>query len=159
MDKKAGNVRNQDINPCIEESDASQKCLNAYNYDKSMCSAYFQRYKSCRKYWAEITLMMSLFFSDWTKVFQSHRRHDACMGNRPWHAQHHAAEEKRRREARHAHRCREAGDARHRRGQTILRVSRVTLSHWEDILLMPRTDLSSGSGRVGVTIWNGSFLK
>ncbi|XP_078137008.1 coiled-coil-helix-coiled-coil-helix domain-containing protein 7 isoform X2 [Sander vitreus] len=51
MDKKAGNVRNQDINPCIEESDASQKCLNAYNYDKSMCSAYFQRYKSCRKYW------------------------------------------------------------------------------------------------------------
>ncbi|XP_030635706.1 coiled-coil-helix-coiled-coil-helix domain-containing protein 7 isoform X2 [Chanos chanos] len=47
----ARKVRNEDINPCIEESDGSQKCLNMYNYDKSMCSAYFQRYKNCRKYW------------------------------------------------------------------------------------------------------------
>uniref|UniRef100_A0A3Q1D775 Coiled-coil-helix-coiled-coil-helix domain-containing protein 7 n=1 Tax=Amphiprion ocellaris TaxID=80972 RepID=A0A3Q1D775_AMPOC len=62
MDKKARRVRNEDINPCIEfvsasifqESDASQKCLDAYNYDKSMCSAYFQRYKNCRKYWHTI---------------------------------------------------------------------------------------------------------
>uniref|UniRef100_A0AAX7T3U7 Coiled-coil-helix-coiled-coil-helix domain-containing protein 7 n=1 Tax=Astatotilapia calliptera TaxID=8154 RepID=A0AAX7T3U7_ASTCA len=51
MDQNARKVRNQDINPCIEESDDSQKCLNAYNYDKSMCSTYFQRYKNCRKYW------------------------------------------------------------------------------------------------------------
>lgn len=56
MDKNARKVRNQDINPCIEESDASQKCLNAYNYDKSMCSAYFQNYKNCRKYWHNIML-------------------------------------------------------------------------------------------------------
>lgn len=35
----------------FQEGDASQKCLSAYNYDKSMCSAYFQRYKNCRKYW------------------------------------------------------------------------------------------------------------
>ncbi|KAI7814567.1 coiled-coil-helix-coiled-coil-helix domain-containing protein 7 [Triplophysa rosa] len=44
-------VRNVDRNPCIEESDGSQKCLDAYNYDKNMCSAYFLRYKNCRKYW------------------------------------------------------------------------------------------------------------
>ncbi|XP_063340593.1 coiled-coil-helix-coiled-coil-helix domain-containing protein 7 isoform X1 [Pelmatolapia mariae] len=54
MDQNARKVRNQDINPCIEESDDSQKCLNAYNYDKSMCSTYFQRYKNCRKYWHNI---------------------------------------------------------------------------------------------------------
>ncbi|XP_006805214.1 coiled-coil-helix-coiled-coil-helix domain-containing protein 7 [Neolamprologus brichardi] len=54
MDQNARKVRNQDINPCIEESDDSQKCLNAYNYDKSMCSTYFQRYKNCRKYWHDI---------------------------------------------------------------------------------------------------------
>ncbi|XP_049912449.1 coiled-coil-helix-coiled-coil-helix domain-containing protein 7 isoform X7 [Epinephelus moara] len=51
MDKNARKVRSQDVNPCIDESDASQKCLDASNYDKSMCSAYFQRYKNCRKYW------------------------------------------------------------------------------------------------------------
>ncbi|XP_075942777.1 coiled-coil-helix-coiled-coil-helix domain-containing protein 7 [Anarhichas minor] len=54
MDKTVRKVRNQDSNPCIEESDASQKCLGAYNYDSRMCSAYFQRYKSCRKYWHSI---------------------------------------------------------------------------------------------------------
>ncbi|XP_061569582.1 coiled-coil-helix-coiled-coil-helix domain-containing protein 7-like [Cololabis saira] len=35
----------------VTESDASQKCLDINNYDKSMCSMYFQRYKNCRKYW------------------------------------------------------------------------------------------------------------
>ncbi|XP_043099322.1 coiled-coil-helix-coiled-coil-helix domain-containing protein 7 [Puntigrus tetrazona] len=49
-------VRNVDINPCIEESDGSQKCLDAYNYDKSMCYAYFTRYKNCRKYWHGVML-------------------------------------------------------------------------------------------------------
>ncbi|XP_003976566.1 coiled-coil-helix-coiled-coil-helix domain-containing protein 7 [Takifugu rubripes] len=56
MDRNVPRVRNQDRNPCIEESDASQKCLDAYNYDKSMCSEYFQQYKSCRKYWHTIML-------------------------------------------------------------------------------------------------------
>ncbi|XP_061569304.1 coiled-coil-helix-coiled-coil-helix domain-containing protein 7 [Cololabis saira] len=51
MDKNTRKVRNQDSNPCIQESDASQKCLDINNYDKSMCSMYFQRYKNCRKYW------------------------------------------------------------------------------------------------------------
>ncbi|KAM6970388.1 coiled-coil-helix-coiled-coil-helix domain-containing protein 7 [Aplochiton taeniatus] len=54
MDKSARRHRNQDSNPCIEESDGSQKCLDVNNYDKSMCSAYFQRYKNCRKYWHNI---------------------------------------------------------------------------------------------------------
>ncbi|XP_029385133.1 coiled-coil-helix-coiled-coil-helix domain-containing protein 7 [Echeneis naucrates] len=54
MAKKESKVRNQDINPCIEESDASHKCLGAFNYDKNMCSAYFQRYKNCRKYWHNV---------------------------------------------------------------------------------------------------------
>ncbi|KAG7219574.1 hypothetical protein INR49_019001 [Caranx melampygus] len=46
MDKNTKKLRNQDINPCIEESDASHRCLDTSNYDKSMCSAYFQRYKN-----------------------------------------------------------------------------------------------------------------
>uniref|UniRef100_A0A3Q2E7R8 Coiled-coil-helix-coiled-coil-helix domain-containing protein 7 n=1 Tax=Cyprinodon variegatus TaxID=28743 RepID=A0A3Q2E7R8_CYPVA len=49
--KMSRKVSNQDINPCLEESDASHRCLDAYNYDRSMCSAYFQRYKNCRKFW------------------------------------------------------------------------------------------------------------
>ncbi|KAM8822679.1 coiled-coil-helix-coiled-coil-helix domain-containing protein 7 isoform 2-T3 [Spinachia spinachia] len=56
MDRTERKVRNQDINPCIEESDASQKCLSAYNYDSRMCSAYFLKYKNCRKYWHGIML-------------------------------------------------------------------------------------------------------
>ncbi|XP_062235371.1 coiled-coil-helix-coiled-coil-helix domain-containing protein 7 [Platichthys flesus] len=51
MEKK---VRNQDINPCIEQSDASRKCLDVNNYDKSKCSAYFKTYKDCRKYWHNV---------------------------------------------------------------------------------------------------------
>ncbi|XP_028824876.1 coiled-coil-helix-coiled-coil-helix domain-containing protein 7 isoform X2 [Denticeps clupeoides] len=51
MSAGATKVRNQDANPCIDESDASQKCLDRNSYDKAMCSAFFQRYKACRKYW------------------------------------------------------------------------------------------------------------
>ncbi|XP_033965150.1 coiled-coil-helix-coiled-coil-helix domain-containing protein 7 isoform X1 [Pseudochaenichthys georgianus] len=55
MDKKnLRKLRNQDNNPCIDESDASQQCLNVNSYDKSMCTNYFLRYKSCRKYWQNI---------------------------------------------------------------------------------------------------------
>ncbi|KAI4806390.1 hypothetical protein KUCAC02_017216 [Chaenocephalus aceratus] len=55
MDKKnVRKLRNQDNNPCIDESDASQQCLNVNSYDKSMCTNYFLRYKSCRKYWQNI---------------------------------------------------------------------------------------------------------
>ncbi|XP_037612443.1 coiled-coil-helix-coiled-coil-helix domain-containing protein 7 [Sebastes umbrosus] len=54
MAKTARKVRNEDFNPCIDESDASQKCSGTY--DPSMCSAYFQRYKNCRKYWHNIMM-------------------------------------------------------------------------------------------------------
>ncbi|XP_061788428.1 coiled-coil-helix-coiled-coil-helix domain-containing protein 7 [Nerophis lumbriciformis] len=56
MDRNSSKIRNQDLNPCIQESNASQKCLDAYNYDKNMCSAYFLSYKNCRKYWHNIML-------------------------------------------------------------------------------------------------------
>ncbi|KAM9839546.1 coiled-coil-helix-coiled-coil-helix domain-containing protein 7 isoform 1-T2 [Aulostomus maculatus] len=51
MDK---NLRKQDINPCLDESTASQKCSETYSQDKTMCLTYFQRYKNCRKYWHNI---------------------------------------------------------------------------------------------------------
>ncbi|KAK5849737.1 hypothetical protein PBY51_014046 [Eleginops maclovinus] len=54
MDKNVRKVRNQDSNPCIDESDASQKCLSLNSYDKSLCYDYFVRYKNCRKYWQNI---------------------------------------------------------------------------------------------------------
>ncbi|XP_037549778.1 coiled-coil-helix-coiled-coil-helix domain-containing protein 7 [Nematolebias whitei] len=56
MDKTTGRARHQDTNPCIEETDASQKCMDTYNYDRSMCSADFQRYKNCRTYWHNIMM-------------------------------------------------------------------------------------------------------
>jgi len=56
MDKNTRKLKNEDINPCLEETNGSQKCLNDNNYDKSMCSAYFLRYKNCRKYWHGIML-------------------------------------------------------------------------------------------------------
>ncbi|XP_029005261.1 coiled-coil-helix-coiled-coil-helix domain-containing protein 7 [Betta splendens] len=56
MARNAQKFRNEDTNPCIDESKNSQKCLDAYNYDKSLCSAYFQRYKNCRKYWHNIMM-------------------------------------------------------------------------------------------------------
>ncbi|KAJ8277654.1 hypothetical protein GJAV_G00078130 [Gymnothorax javanicus] len=56
MTSNARKVRDHDINPCIEESDGSRKCLDANNYNKDMCLAYFHRYKNCRKFWHEIML-------------------------------------------------------------------------------------------------------
>ncbi|XP_063062654.1 coiled-coil-helix-coiled-coil-helix domain-containing protein 7 [Engraulis encrasicolus] len=56
MNTSARKVRDADINPCLEESDGSQKCLNRNNYEKAMCSYYFQRYKDCRKYWHNVMI-------------------------------------------------------------------------------------------------------
>ncbi|TNN61167.1 Coiled-coil-helix-coiled-coil-helix domain-containing protein 7 [Liparis tanakae] len=56
MDKNVRKFRNLDSNPCIEESDGSQKCLVANNYDHSKCTVYFLRYKKCRKYWVHVSL-------------------------------------------------------------------------------------------------------
>ncbi|XP_056128328.1 coiled-coil-helix-coiled-coil-helix domain-containing protein 7 [Rhinichthys klamathensis goyatoka] len=52
----ARKVRDEDSNPCIEESDGSQRCMDAHGYEKSRCSAYFMRYKNCRKYWHTVML-------------------------------------------------------------------------------------------------------
>lgn len=54
MDRNARKLRDQDINPCLEETNASSKCMDYYNYDRNMCSAYFQNYKNCRKYWHNV---------------------------------------------------------------------------------------------------------
>ncbi|KAM7390907.1 hypothetical protein PAMA_008891 [Pampus argenteus] len=62
MDKNARKVQNRDTNPCMEESFDSQKCLDAYNYNKRMCSAYFQRYKKCMKYWVSVFLFVFYFY-------------------------------------------------------------------------------------------------
>ncbi|XP_075684434.1 coiled-coil-helix-coiled-coil-helix domain-containing protein 7 isoform X1 [Rhinoderma darwinii] len=45
------NMRAVDINPCLEESEASSKCLDVNNYQRDMCALYFIRYKQCRKFW------------------------------------------------------------------------------------------------------------
>ncbi|XP_007430282.1 coiled-coil-helix-coiled-coil-helix domain-containing protein 7 [Python bivittatus] len=43
--------KDQDINPCLVETDASRKCLEENQSDKNMCSDYFLKYKNCRKFW------------------------------------------------------------------------------------------------------------
>ncbi|KAG7275803.1 hypothetical protein CRUP_038283 [Coryphaenoides rupestris] len=57
MDQKnARKLHSEDINPCLDESNGSQRCLDDNNYDKSMCTAYFMAYRSCRKYWHDIVI-------------------------------------------------------------------------------------------------------
>ncbi|CAH3024064.1 unnamed protein product [Porites evermanni] len=43
----------QRTNPCIAESQASMKCLDENNYDKTKCKMYFEAYKECKKAWNE----------------------------------------------------------------------------------------------------------
>ncbi|XP_069587472.1 coiled-coil-helix-coiled-coil-helix domain-containing protein 7 [Ranitomeya imitator] len=50
------NTRASDINPCLEESNASSKCMDQNGYQREMCALYFHRYKQCRKFWH--TIMM-----------------------------------------------------------------------------------------------------
>lgn len=75
--------------PSCQETDASQKCLDAYNYNKSMCSAYFQAYKDCRKYWVsssfffffsfQFLVCVSLWFFTNDKIEESRDRRKACL--------------------------------------------------------------------------------
>uniref|UniRef100_A0A8C6YL32 Coiled-coil-helix-coiled-coil-helix domain-containing protein 7 n=1 Tax=Nothoprocta perdicaria TaxID=30464 RepID=A0A8C6YL32_NOTPE len=51
MSRRAQQLRDHDINPCVAETDASIKCMDENNYDKSMCTDYFLKYKNCRKFW------------------------------------------------------------------------------------------------------------
>ncbi|XP_069816130.1 coiled-coil-helix-coiled-coil-helix domain-containing protein 7 [Dendropsophus ebraccatus] len=50
------NMRVSDVNPCLEESAASSKCMDTNNYQKDLCAIYFHRYKQCRKFWHTIML-------------------------------------------------------------------------------------------------------
>uniref|UniRef100_A0A8D0DPP7 Coiled-coil-helix-coiled-coil-helix domain-containing protein 7 n=1 Tax=Salvator merianae TaxID=96440 RepID=A0A8D0DPP7_SALMN len=66
MSRKLQRLRDGDINPCIAETDASRKCMDESSYKKEMCTAYFLRYKDCRKFWVSITLKID----DWLRVCQ-----------------------------------------------------------------------------------------
>lgn len=46
----------------LKETDASRKCMDDNNYNKDMCTAYFLKYKSCRKFWVS-ALDFSKFYS------------------------------------------------------------------------------------------------
>ncbi|CAL9687274.1 unnamed protein product [Knipowitschia caucasica] len=56
MDKNTRKLRNEDINPCLAETDASRMCMDYHNYERERCAAYFQNYKNCRKYWHNIMI-------------------------------------------------------------------------------------------------------
>ncbi|XP_053571029.1 coiled-coil-helix-coiled-coil-helix domain-containing protein 7 [Bombina bombina] len=49
-------MRDNDVNPCLEETDASSKCMDDNNYQKDLCSNYFIKYKNCRKFWNAIVV-------------------------------------------------------------------------------------------------------
>ncbi|KAJ1191929.1 hypothetical protein NDU88_001242 [Pleurodeles waltl] len=44
-------MRDHDLNPCLEETDASVKCMDDNNYKKELCNTFFMKYKNCRKFW------------------------------------------------------------------------------------------------------------
>ncbi|XP_064508860.1 coiled-coil-helix-coiled-coil-helix domain-containing protein 7 isoform X1 [Pseudopipra pipra] len=54
MSRHAQKLRDHDINPCVAETDATTKCLDENNYKKDMCTAYFLKYKNCRKFWVQV---------------------------------------------------------------------------------------------------------
>lgn len=45
--------------PCSLESNASMKCLDTNNYDRSMCQQYFDNYIACKKFWGKVSLARS----------------------------------------------------------------------------------------------------
>uniref|UniRef100_A0A8C4PEK7 Coiled-coil-helix-coiled-coil-helix domain-containing protein 7 n=1 Tax=Dromaius novaehollandiae TaxID=8790 RepID=A0A8C4PEK7_DRONO len=60
MSRHAQQLRDHNTNPCVVETDASRKCMDD-NYDKSMCTDYFLKYKSCRKFWVSSFLNWQLY--------------------------------------------------------------------------------------------------
>ncbi|KAM8811335.1 coiled-coil-helix-coiled-coil-helix domain-containing protein 7 [Eudromia elegans] len=56
MSRRAQQLRDHDINPCVAETDASRKCMEENSYDKSVCTDYFLKYKNCRKFWHDIKM-------------------------------------------------------------------------------------------------------
>ncbi|NP_001165230.1 coiled-coil-helix-coiled-coil-helix domain-containing protein 7 isoform X1 [Xenopus laevis] len=49
-------MRDLDSNPCLEETDASTKCMDENQYQKDLCTSYFIKYKNCRKFWNGIMI-------------------------------------------------------------------------------------------------------
>ncbi|XP_010020907.1 PREDICTED: coiled-coil-helix-coiled-coil-helix domain-containing protein 7 [Nestor notabilis] len=49
-------LRDHDVNPCIAETDASNKCMDDNNYNKDKCTAYFLKYRNCRKFWHAVMM-------------------------------------------------------------------------------------------------------
>ncbi|KPP73054.1 coiled-coil-helix-coiled-coil-helix domain-containing protein 7-like [Scleropages formosus] len=85
MSKNVARLRNQDSNPCIEESDGSRRCLDANNYNRDMCSTYFMRYKNCRKFWHNIMVQRR---RDGVKpdmpTYEERQRILEAMGEKPY---------------------------------------------------------------------------
>ncbi|KAL4635229.1 coiled-coil-helix-coiled-coil-helix domain-containing protein 7 [Arapaima gigas] len=85
MSLKAGKFKNLDSNPCIEESEGSRRCLDANNYNRDMCAAYFIRYKKCRKYWHNIMVQRR---RDGVKpdmpTYEERKRILEAMGEKPY---------------------------------------------------------------------------
>lgn len=143
MDKSARKVRNEDINPCIEESDASQKCSGAYSYDTSMCSAYFQRYKNCRKYWHTIMLQRRRDGVRPDMPTAAERKEMlAAIGGKPYW------------ESAWLHR-----DTEDQRAGNIYYKRTYCTMHWLGVYCDPVPDPSPSSGCVEVTICICSILK
>ncbi|XP_061410228.1 coiled-coil-helix-coiled-coil-helix domain-containing protein 7 [Lethenteron reissneri] len=51
---KLRKLRDLDINPCLEETDASRKCMERNGYDRDVCTKYFIQYRNCRTFWNKI---------------------------------------------------------------------------------------------------------
>ncbi|XP_033110080.1 coiled-coil-helix-coiled-coil-helix domain-containing protein 7-like isoform X2 [Anneissia japonica] len=55
-DQTGKKLANFDNNPCLEEADASYRCLHENNFDRDSCTKYFLNYKNCRKFWGNFAL-------------------------------------------------------------------------------------------------------
>ncbi|XP_078543413.1 coiled-coil-helix-coiled-coil-helix domain-containing protein 7 isoform X2 [Lissotriton helveticus] len=56
MSKNVRTMRDIDLNPCLEETDASSKCMDDNNYKKDQCNNFFLKYKNCRKFWSAVMM-------------------------------------------------------------------------------------------------------
>ncbi|XP_038622713.1 coiled-coil-helix-coiled-coil-helix domain-containing protein 7 isoform X1 [Tachyglossus aculeatus] len=47
-------LKDPDVNPCLAESDASNRCMNDHNYDRDRCVVHFLKYKNCKRFWNSV---------------------------------------------------------------------------------------------------------
>ncbi|XP_069477173.1 coiled-coil-helix-coiled-coil-helix domain-containing protein 7 isoform X2 [Ambystoma mexicanum] len=67
MPKPVRKMRDHDTNPCLEETDASSKCMDVNHYEKDLCASYFMKYKNCRKFWALCIKRLARSKEAWTQ--------------------------------------------------------------------------------------------